>query len=114
MLERTAIMNVNNADNRRATPRRRTIFGGVIFDDTGHNWECSVSDISATGVKVRSSQVPEPDTEINLKINKYNDLRRCQVTWIRDGEFGLQFLVPITQQDDDIYRLLKLMGEVRS
>jgi hypothetical protein len=104
---------MNDAENRRATPRRRTIFGGVIFDDNGLNWECSVSDISSTGVKVRSSQVPGSDTEINLKINKYNDLRRCQVTWTREGEFGLRFLVPISEHDDDIYRLLKLMGSDR-
>jgi len=104
---------MNDISNRRISPRRRTIFGGVIFDDHGHNWECSVSDISSTGVKIKASKVPEPGIEINLKINKYNDLRRCRVTWVRGGEFGLNFLVPITEEDNDIYRLLTPMGGIR-
>ena len=101
---------MNDVENRRDTPRRKTLFGGVVFDDHSHNWECSVSDISATGVKVKSSYSPEKEMSLNLKINKFDDIRRCGVTWVRDGEFGLRFLVPITAEDTDIYRLLKLMG----
>ena len=104
---------MNDVSNRRESPRRRTIFGGVIFDDFGHNYECSVSDISSTGVKIKANEAPESGSEINLKINKYNDLRRCEVTWVREGEFGLKFLVPITSEDQDIYRLLKLMGGIK-
>ncbi len=104
---------MDDIKNKREKMRRRTMFGGVVFDDHGHNWECSVSDISVTGVKIKLSQILEVGGEINLKINKYNDLRRCVVTWARGNEFGLRFLVPISEQEEDIYRLLKPLDGVR-
>jgi len=105
---------MNTNDDKRNSLRRRTIFGGVLFDDGGRNWECSVSDISETGVKVRAKTAKlKVGGEIELKINKFNDLRRCEVTWARGTEFGLRFLVSITRQDGELARLFKFArGEV--
>ncbi len=105
---------MDNVEDKRNSLRRRTIFGGVLFDDGGRNWECSVSDISETGVKVRAKTAElEVGAQIELKINKFNDLRRCEVTWVRGKEFGLRFLVTITRHDGDLARLFKFArGEV--
>lgn len=104
---------MNDNSNRRENPRRKTIFGGVLFNDEGKNWECFVSDISSTGVKVRAAELPESGIEINLKINKFNDLRRGKVTWVRNGEFGMNFLVPISDRDEELYRLIKPKDHVK-
>jgi len=101
-------------EDKRNSLRRRTIFGGVLFDDGGRNWECSVSDISETGVKIRSKTAElKIGDEIELKINKFNDLRRCEVSWIRGADVGLRFLVAISPHDGDMARLFKFArGEV--
>jgi hypothetical protein len=99
---------MNNIDDQRNSLRRRTIFGGVLFDDGGQNWECSVSDISETGVKIRSKSAElNSGDQVELKINKFNDLRRCEVTWVRENEYGLRFLVAITANDGEMANLFK-------
>jgi len=101
-------------EDKRNSLRRRTIFGGIVFDDGGRNWECSVSDISETGVKVRSKTAKlELGQQIELRINKFNDLRRCEVSWVRGREFGLRFLVAISENDGELANLFKFArGEV--
>ena len=95
-------------EDKRNSLRRRTLFGGMLFDDNGHNWECSVSDISETGVKVKSKSADlELGDQIELKINKFNDLRRCEVSWIRENDIGLRFLVTVTEDDADMGQLFK-------
>ncbi len=98
---------MTDVSNQRSTTRRRTIFGGVIYEDDGRNSECSVSDISQSGVKVKTSIAPEVGAEVDLKINKFNAIHRCTVAWIREGEIGLQFLVAISPKDDEMARLFK-------
>ena len=97
----------DNNDNQRTNIRRKTIFGGVIYEDNGRSTECSVSDISETGAKIRANISLEIGVEIDLKINKFNDLRRCSVAWTRESEVGLNFLVPITAKNEDMVRLFK-------
>ena len=80
--------------DRRST-RRRTLFGGVVYDEKRNAWDCSASDFSEEGVKVRMPQDAnlEMGSFVDLKINKFNDIRRCKVMWARDGFIGLQFLI---------------------
>lgn len=94
-------------DNKRKAFRRRTIFGGVLYEDNGRPVECAVSDISESGVKVKANIDLKVGTELDLKINKFNDIRRCSVAWIRDGAIGLSFLVPITPKDEEMAKLFK-------
>ena len=98
--------------NRQST-RRRTLFGGVVYDDERKAWECSVSDFSEEGVKVRmpSDSNLEIGDFVDLKINKFNDLRRCKVMWARDPFVGLQFLVRIDQVKDGMTDFFKIMGK---
>lgn len=97
--------------DRRST-RRRTLFGGVVYDDERNAWDCSVSDFSEEGVKVRVP--PDANLEmgafVDLKINKFNDIRRCKVMWARDGFIGLQFLVKIDKEKDGMSDFFKIMG----
>ena len=93
--------------DKRDSLRRRTIFGGVIFDDGGKSWECSVADISESGVRVRLQTDLEIGSFVELKINKFDGLRRCQVMWKRENWIGLRFEVKIDPDDDEMASLFK-------
>jgi len=93
--------------DKRNSLRRKTIFGGVIFSEDGEKWECSVSDISETGVKIRTTAKLDIGTTVDLKINKFNDLRRCEVSWVAEKFLGLRFMVAITPDDEAMAGLFK-------
>ncbi|MCH7550714.1 MAG: PilZ domain-containing protein [Proteobacteria bacterium] len=96
--------------NRRSG-RRRTLFGGKMFDEEGNVWECSVSDISEEGARVKSDAALVAESFVDLKINKFNDLRRCKVMWVREGYIGLQFLVKIDKDKEGMSDLFKLIAK---
>ena len=99
------------ADERdsRKSGRRRTLFGGVIYGEDGQTWTCSISDISEKGAKVKSDAEVESGSFVDLKINKFNDIRRTKVMWIREGHLGLEFLVKIDKVKDGMAEFFKLM-----
>ena len=97
--------------DQRKSGRRRTLFGGVIFDENRHAYECSVSDISVVGAKVKADADLEIGSFVDLKINKFNQLRRSKVMWIRGGHIGLQFSVKIDKVKDGMSEFFKLMEE---
>lgn len=98
---------VDGKDNRKSG-RRRTLFGGVIYagDDA---LDCSISDISEMGAKVRVGSELPIGTFVDLKINKLNDLRRCKVMWIREGHLGLEFVVKIDKVRNRMTDFFKLV-----
>ncbi len=95
-------------ENRRSG-RRRTLFGGKMFDEEGNVWECSVSDISEEGARVKSDAALPAESFVDLKINKFNDLRRCKVMWVREGYIGLLFLVKIDKDKEGMSDFFKLI-----
>ncbi len=101
------------ADGRenRSSGRRRTLFGGVIYDEDRNAWECSVSDLSEEGVRLKVT--PEANLElgdfVDLKINKFNDLRRSKVMWAREGYIGLQFLVKVDRNEESMIGFFTLI-----
>lgn len=97
-------------ENRRSG-RRRTLFGGKMFDEEGNVWECSVSDISEEGARVKSDAALAAESFVDLKINKFNDLRRCKVMWVREGYIGLLFLVKIDKDKEGMSDFFKLIGK---
>ena len=50
------------ADGRenRSSGRRKTLFGGVIYDEDRNAWECSVSDLSEEGVRLKVTPEANP------------------------------------------------------
>jgi len=94
-------------DNRKSG-RRRTLFGGVIYAGDSA-WDCSISDISEMGAKVRVGTELPIGAFVDLKITKLNDLRRCKVMWIRDGHLGLEFVVKIDKVKNGMTEFFKLV-----
>lgn len=103
---------VDGRENRR-TGRRRTLFGGVVYDEGRNAWECSVSDLSEEGVRIKID--PEAKLEmgafVDLKINKFNDLHRCKVMWAREGYTGLQFLIKVDKNQEGMSGFFKLISK---
>ena len=98
-----------NGNEARRSGRRRTLFGGKMFDEGGNVWECSVSDISEEGARVKTDAALPPESFVDLKINKFNDLRRCKVMWVREGYIGLRFLVKIDKAKEGMSDFFKLI-----
>lgn len=98
-------------EEHRHSGRRKTLFGGVLFNDDGAQWDCSIVDISETGAKVRSRADLEAGSFINMKITKFNDLRRAEVMWIRDGNLGLRFVIKIDKHQKEMAEFFKLVGK---
>ena len=94
--------------DKRKSGRRRTLFGGVLYagDDA---FDCSIADISELGAKVRTAAALEPGIQVDLKINKLNDIRRCKVMWAREGHLGLEFLVKIDKTKNRMQEFFKLV-----
>ncbi len=95
--------------DKRKSGRRRTLFGGVIYGPDDGVWDCSISDISELGAKVRVATDLPIGTFVDLKINKLNDIRRCKVMWLRDGHVGLEFLVKIDKVKNKMTDFFKLV-----
>ena len=87
------------------------MFGGVLFDADDNKWECSVSDISASGAKIKTEAKLEIGSLADLKIIKYNDMRRAEVMWVRDGVIGLRFLVNIDKSQQGMTELFKIISD---
>ena len=101
---------MSDSGNQRQNSRRRTLFSGVIFNSEGAKTECSVSDISETGAKVRGDIVLEVGSHVEIKIIKFNILRRSEVMWDREGYYGLRFTQNLNRNDVTLKGLFKLMG----
>lgn len=96
--------------NKRHNQRRRTLFSGIVYDAENKKWECSVSDISETGVKVRGKLKLTVGTNIELKINKFNLLIAAEVVWDHDDTYGLQFATPLDRYDSDYKGIFGIMN----
>ena len=97
--------------NKRRHGRRRTLFGGTLFANDGHETECFISDISTSGARVRLKEDIPLGTDVDLKINKYDFFLQARVAWIREGYTGLEFKVPLDPEKDDIARLFSLIAK---
>jgi len=98
---------MNEGRENRTTGRRRTLFGGTIFGKDGSKWDCSISDISEAGVRAKVDAEFEIGDEVDLRINKFNDMRPCVVMWKREEFIGLQFHVKIDPDAENLTGLFK-------
>lgn len=93
----------------RKSGRRRTLFGGVMYDEGDNAWNCFIADVSEKGAKVKSSAELQIGSFVDLKINRFNDMRRCKVMWVREGHIGLEFLVKMDKNKEGVAEFFKLM-----
>jgi len=98
-----------DASDQRKSGRRRTLFGGVVYSGGNEAWDCSISDISELGAKVRVAADVPIGSFVDLKINKLNDIRRCKVMWVREGHLGLEFVVKIDKVKNKMTEFFKLV-----
>ena len=94
---------------QRRHARRRTLFGGLIFAPDGTQHECSISDISKSGARVRVSGELEVGSHVDLKINKYGILLRSTVMWLREGYYGVEFKTGLDTEDEGVRRFFDLI-----
>ena len=84
------------AKELRADVRRRTILGGKLISDSGQIRDCLIMDLSFAGVRCRCGEPLESKTFVNVRIDRFGELRRAQVMWFRDDQVGLRFTEKIT------------------
>ncbi len=105
---------ITDLANRRNASRRRTILGGRIFDKDGRAWDCRVRDMSATGAKVETEAKLEKGDHVQLKVNKFEDIRAGVVMWIGPDSYGVQFSVKMDEMSEAMRRFFGLMEEEKS
>ena len=93
-------------ENNRTFRRRRTLFGGTIFKGS-QKWDCRISDISESGVRVRTDCDLEIGTLVELKITKINDFREAEIVWKTENFIGLNFLVRIDPKNAEVALLFR-------
>ncbi len=102
---------MTETDENRNSGRRKAFFGGVLYDDADKKWECLISDISETGAKIRTEADLENGAFVDLKINKFDDFRRAEVVWKRDGYIGIRFMVNIDKNNEKVSSFFRLINK---
>jgi PilZ domain len=82
---------------KRKTPRRSIRHRALIVgSDKSVLSECAVSDVSATGARLRLSAADDLPDEFYLILSKgANVQRRCAVKWRSNNNIGVQFVSPV-------------------
>ena len=93
---------MNEGAESRDSRRRRTLLSGVVFDTNNLTWECSVTDMSQTGVRVTTSIKPNVGSSVSLQISKFKTRHRFEVMWARNGELGLRNIDTALAYDAEI------------
>jgi hypothetical protein len=96
----------------RRRPRRRTILGGKIFDDEGKMADCTIVDLSRAGAKVRTQHSYRSDQQVNLKIDRFNELIRSEIIWSREGEAGVRFVSELVVVPKSMQKIFGIMTGV--
>lgn len=85
-------LNIDENEARRS-PRRRVLKTGIVaFSGRNCSIECSVRDLSDTGVRLRApGSINIPDTfELIIETDGFE--ADCQVVWRKDSDIGVMFL----------------------
>jgi len=92
--------------NNRSSERVHTLLSGALYDDEGSAWECSISDISEGGARIKLESEVEPEMVLDLRIDKFNDVRQSKVMWKQESYAGLQFTAKIDEGKNPMSQLL--------
>jgi len=81
-------------EERRTTPRHRTLKGGRLVINNGHStFECTVRNLSEAGARIRLASVVGIPDSFDLLMDdgrKYG----CTVIWRTAAEMGVTFAAP--------------------
>ena len=83
--------------NLRADVRRRTILGGKLISDSGQVRDCLIMDLSLAGVRCCCGELLETKSFVNVRIDRFGELRRAEVMWVRGDQVGLRFTEKIAE-----------------
>lgn len=78
-------------DERRASPRRRTIKGGhIVVNDGFSTFNCTVRDMSEDGARLKVDGVIGIPDSFQLAMNDGQKFA-CTVAWRTEREIGVKF-----------------------
>lgn len=99
----------DDTSEKRILPRRRSILGGRVFFDEGGAWDCTVRDLSEGGAKLTTEAPFTQGQMFDLKINKFEDIRRAEVMWAGNGQAGIRFVNKIDNVPESMRRFFGLV-----
>lgn len=80
------------ASNQRIVPRLRALKGAkIIFENRATTMDCTVRNISDTGVKIAVAIPTALPEQFFLRLEDGREYR-CLVRWRKLAEFGVEFL----------------------
>ena len=74
--------------------------------------DCTIVDLSRAGVKVRTQIAYRSDQQVNLKIDRFNELIRAEIIWSRDGEAGIRFVSELVVVPKSMQKIFDIMTGV--
>ncbi|WP_243369475.1 PilZ domain-containing protein [Microvirga solisilvae] len=84
---------MNPLEQRRASPRSRTLLEGhIVYNNRLSRMECTVRDLSDAGARIVFAQPVKVPAEFELQIPKKKIVRRAQVMWYDGQHHGVMFL----------------------
>ncbi len=84
---------MNPAEQRRASPRSRTLLEGqIVYNNRLSRMECTVRDLSETGACLVFAQPVKVPREFELQIPKKKLTRHAQIMWYDGQHHGVMFL----------------------
>ena len=79
-------------ESRRATRRRVFLGAKIVFNGRTSVVDCQISDLSATGCRLKVQSSSNIPSRFTLNFNASNTSRDCEVAWRNESVIGVQFL----------------------
>jgi hypothetical protein len=84
---------MNPVEQRRASPRLRTLLEGhIVYNNRLSRMECTVRDLSEKGARLIFAQPVKVPAEFELQIPRKKLVRRAQIIWYDGQNHGVMFL----------------------
>lgn len=84
---------MESVEQRRASPRSRTLLEGyIIYNNRLSRMECTVRDLSETGARIVFAQPVKVPAQFELQIPKRKLVRQAQVMWYDGQNHGVMFI----------------------
>lgn len=100
---------MQEASERRSTPRNRTIQGGkIVYGDFRFLVDCVIRDISSSGARLKVEDPSEVPETFHLYDYKHQRLIPAEAVWRSEREVGVRFVgEPINIFESKDHRLAR-------